>query len=419
MPDESSVKLTNFYEHVKKKHRQEPIEYDNFKKIHIKLPSRMLIIGATGSGKTNAAINIMEQIHAFNRVLLFAKNLTEPLYADLIDKMREAEKDTNESILTVSSKIEDLPPLSSINRKNNTLLIVDDMVTEKHKALAGVVQYWTAGRKENVTSMYLSQSYYAVPKIMRQNSEYIVLTKIRTTRDLNMILSEYRLGVSEKEMSRLYHEATKNGFPDFFLIDLEAGIGDANKDLRFRRNFTSLKANYEGAESKTGEQPASAGSKTGKKGKLFRAPNPQPQGKAPPPAEPPPLEENPSQKQVSEYVKFIHEEMKARPMEVESLLHHIEHEKNLPGNIREELIDEVMHIPEEEPVSMDMSAGKLARKRKTGGSVSRPNKRISRVKRNPPAAYRRLHPAQKKASDEIVRFLERQCGIRAHPYWHA
>lgn len=238
---EHSDRPVNYYEKLEKKYKEEELTYDNYNKVRIKLPFRMCVVGSTGSGKTNAVINLIEKINAFDKILLFAKDIEEPLYAQLIDKLRKAEKDTKLEILTVSTKIEDLPKLSTLNKKNNTLLIVDDMVTEKHKALAGVEEYWSRGRKVHVSSMYLSQAYFKIPQLIRQNSDYVILTKIKTNRDLHMILKEYQLGIDDDEMERLYREATKGGFPNYFLIDMAAGTGDQNEELRFRKNLTPLK----------------------------------------------------------------------------------------------------------------------------------------------------------------------------------
>lgn len=242
--EDSSEKPSNHYERLQKKFREEERTYDNFKKVQIKLPFRMIVIGASGSGKTNAVIDLVEKINAFNKIMLFTKDIEEPLYAQFIDDMRQAEKDTKLEILTVGTKIEDLPKLDTVNKKDNNLLIVDDMVTEKHKALAGVVDYWIRGRKKNVSCIYLSQSYYEIPNLIRKNSNYIILSKISTNRDLHMILKEFQLGVTDEEMERLYLEATKNGFPNYFLIDITANASDKDENFRFRRNFTPLKYNH-------------------------------------------------------------------------------------------------------------------------------------------------------------------------------
>ena len=57
-----------------------------------KWPYRMLIIGPTGSGKTNALLNLIQKDHdaPIDRIYLYAKDLSEPKYQLLIKKRENA-----------------------------------------------------------------------------------------------------------------------------------------------------------------------------------------------------------------------------------------------------------------------------------------------------------------------------------------
>lgn len=230
--------LVNHYDKVPKKFKEDERHYETEKTVQIKLPFRMVITGASGSGKTNALINIIQKINAFDKIMIWAKDTEEPLYASFIDDIRTYEKKHGASILTVSNTIADLPSVDSMNKENNTVLVIDDMVTEKDKALSKVSEYFIRGRKKNVSPIFLTQSYFDVPTIIRKQCSYFIFTKISGERDLNMILKDFRLGISEEQIMKLYNEATKGGFPNFFMIDLQTN----DKDLRFRRNFKGITA---------------------------------------------------------------------------------------------------------------------------------------------------------------------------------
>lgn len=236
MPDDHSIEIENNYESVPKKFKEEERNYENEKKVNIKIPFRMCVTGASGSGKTNAIVEIIKKINAFDKIMIWAKDTEEPLYASFIDKIQTVEKQQGSSILTVSNDIKDLPSVDTINKENNTLLIIDDMVTEKDKMLNRVVEYFIRGRKKGVSSVFLSQSYFDIPTLIRKQCNYFVFTKISGDRDLQMILKDFRLGVTEEEVKKLYEEATKGGFPNFFMIDCQTN----DKALRFRRNFGGL-----------------------------------------------------------------------------------------------------------------------------------------------------------------------------------
>lgn len=238
--DESEVK--NHYKAVPKKFKEEDRHYANEAKVKIKLPFRMCITGTSGSGKTNCLVEIIEQINAFDKIMIWAKDTEEPLYATMIDSVREAEKKTGASILTVSNDINDLPELKTISKENNTLLIIDDMINEKDKMLKRVAEYYTMGRKKYVSPIFLSQSYFKIPKIIRENSNYFIFTKISGDRDLLMILKDFNLGVTEDQLIKLFRSAS-TGFPNFFLIDRQTN----EKDLVFRKNFKGIKAPEETA----------------------------------------------------------------------------------------------------------------------------------------------------------------------------
>jgi hypothetical protein len=413
----SEDKPVNYYEHVQKKFKEEKRTYPNHSKVQIGLPFRMVIVGSSGSGKTNAVLNLVEKINAFDRIILFAKDVTEPLYADFIDRMRKAEKESKKEILIVGTKIEDLPGVDTNSKDNETLLIVDDMVTEKHSALHKVVEYWTRGRKKNVSCIYLSQAYYKVPLLIRQNSDYIVLTKIRTKRDLKTILSEYTLGVDDKELERLYLQATKGGFPNYFLIDLAAGTGDQNANLRFRRNFEPLAAHSETPEGDEGK--AATKGNEGKKSAPIKSHAPIAHRKlkpakevntgdkrerlVPPPPPPPP---DSSLTKIKAWVEKIHEMREDGDIsmeDVENAMQDMDMQTFVKvQDIMEDLDPnfQIVHPDRDEEMGSGFKKKKTKRQKRVGGRLE---------------AYHKKRP---KLSTSTEKELERMLGFRVRPYWH-
>ena len=53
-------------------------------------PYRILIIGGSGSGKTNALLNLINEQYNIDRIYLYAKDLSEPKYEYLIKKRENA-----------------------------------------------------------------------------------------------------------------------------------------------------------------------------------------------------------------------------------------------------------------------------------------------------------------------------------------
>ena len=59
---------------------------------------RILIIGGSGSGKTNALLNLIKEQDDIDKIYLYAKDLSEPKYEFLIEKRENVEiKHLNDS----------------------------------------------------------------------------------------------------------------------------------------------------------------------------------------------------------------------------------------------------------------------------------------------------------------------------------
>ena len=99
-------------------------------------PYRKLIIGHSGSGKTNYLISSTQRDNNIaNKMYLYAKDLEEPKYKYLIDKREKAGINFNNdptAFIEHSNSMDDI--LSDIEeynkkRKRKVLIIFDDMIS--------------------------------------------------------------------------------------------------------------------------------------------------------------------------------------------------------------------------------------------------------------------------------------------------
>jgi hypothetical protein len=128
--------------------------------------------------------------------------------------------------------MEAIPPLDKMDKDVNHLVIFDDLVLAKDQSR--IENYYIRARKLNCSVIYLSQSYYRIPKIIRSNCNYMCILKLSGNREVKMILSEFGLGVSKEELLRLYTEATSEKFQPL-IIDM-----DEEAPKRFRRGLTTI-----------------------------------------------------------------------------------------------------------------------------------------------------------------------------------
>jgi hypothetical protein len=190
-----------------------------------KLPFRMVIVAPSGSGKSNFVLNLLEKFSkgkgTFNSIHLICRSKCEPLYEYLEDRTKKKVK--------ILEGVESIPDINSFDKDLQHLVVFDDLVLEKNQQK--ITEFYIRGRKKGISICYLSQSFYKVPKTIRSNCNYFVILKLSGKRDLNLIMSEFELGIDKDELMEIYEDATSEKF-NVLLIDVEA-----DKQERFRRNF--------------------------------------------------------------------------------------------------------------------------------------------------------------------------------------
>jgi hypothetical protein len=226
--------IINFYELDDVKIFQKAYHNPNFNSHKITIPFRMCIIGASGSGKSNCVLNIVSQFSdTFNHIKLFVKNKDEPLYKYLEQRIPEREQ------LEIFEGLDELNKMNlDKDFKGQTLCIFDDLCLEKNQGQ--IEQLYIRGRKlaEGVSLIYLSQSFYTIPRKIRLQCNYIILRKIPSSRDVNGILKEFSLSVNSKELIKIYESCVNKSITSFLLIDL-----NCDPEQAFRKNFEVLDIN--------------------------------------------------------------------------------------------------------------------------------------------------------------------------------
>lgn len=130
-------------------------------------PLRCLVVGSSGSGKTNLALNIIHNKHnlKFQNIYVFSRSFEQPAYLELQDTLLSARKKMGREVGYVYSSCDDLIPLDMC--KPNSLIIFDDCKSEKQDKIK---EYFTRGRHKHISCIYLSQSYGLVDmQVIRNN----------------------------------------------------------------------------------------------------------------------------------------------------------------------------------------------------------------------------------------------------------
>ena len=155
-----------------------------------------MIIGGSGSGKTNALLNLIKEQDDIDKIYLYAKDLSEPKYEFLIKKREDAgikHFNDTKAFIECSNTMDDVyENIDNYNpsRKRKILIVFDDMIADimsNKKFQAIIKELFIRCRKLNISLLFITQSYFSVPKDVRLNSTHYLIIKIINKKELQNI----------------------------------------------------------------------------------------------------------------------------------------------------------------------------------------------------------------------------------------
>ena len=178
-------------------------------------PYKILIIGGSGSGKTNALLNLINEQNDIDKIYLYARDLNEPKYKILIKKRKDAGikhlNDPNafiECSNTMYDVYENIHDYNS-SRKRKILIVFDDMIADimaNKKFQAIIKELFIRCRKSNISLAFITQTYFSVPKHVRLNSTHDLISKINHKRELQNIAIYHSADIDYQDFIKIYRE---------------------------------------------------------------------------------------------------------------------------------------------------------------------------------------------------------------------
>ena len=123
-----------------------------------------------------------------------------------------------------------------INKKRKILIVFDYLIADmlSNKKLNPIVtELFIRGRKLNISLVFITQSYFAVPKNIRLNSTHYFVMKIPNKRRLPQIAFNKSSDVDFQDFLNLYKKCTEKPY-SFLVIDTTLA---SDNSLRFRKNL--------------------------------------------------------------------------------------------------------------------------------------------------------------------------------------
>ena len=122
------------------------------------------------------------------------------------------------------------------NKKRKILIVFDGMIADmlSNKKLNPIVaELFLREIKLNISLVFITESYFAVPKNIRPNSTHYFVTKIPNKRELQQIAFNHSSDIDFQDFMNLYKKCTAE--PHSFLI-IDTTLASDNS-LHFRKNL--------------------------------------------------------------------------------------------------------------------------------------------------------------------------------------
>lgn len=187
---------------------------------------RCLVVGSSGSGKTNVALSLIEHPNGlrFENLYLYSKSLYQPKYQYLkllLQPLKEiGYYEFNDGDAVVPP--EDIKP--------NSLIIFDDVTSCNQNIIKS---YFCFGRHKNTDCFYLSQTYSAIPKqLLRDNANLLIIFQQDMTNLKHIYDDHVNVDMTFQHFKDLCSFCWNNKYC-FMVIDKDCAIDEG----RYRKGF--------------------------------------------------------------------------------------------------------------------------------------------------------------------------------------
>ena len=88
--------------------------------------------------------------------------------------------------------------------------IADIMINKKFQSI--IKELFIRCRKQNISLVFITQSYFSVPKDVTSNSTHYLIIKINNKRELKNIATNHSADIDYKDFVEIYRECTKEPY---------------------------------------------------------------------------------------------------------------------------------------------------------------------------------------------------------------
>ena len=194
-----------------------------YRQKHFLMPSknfRMLLVGPSGSGKSNLLINFLLKFLVYDKIYIYTKHMDQDCYRKLKRVLQNVEAETGEQILTIDNDPENIISPDDLDPHMQNLVVFDDLVLADKSIQRKMTELFVRGRHANTSCFYLSQMYHKIPRDIRLNSTHLCIFDVCNNREMSLLSTELNTCFSRDEFNKMYCKCTQDAF-DFLYVDRE------------------------------------------------------------------------------------------------------------------------------------------------------------------------------------------------------
>ena len=125
------------------------------------------------------------------------------------------------------------------DKENKILIVFDDMIADMvdNKKLNSIVtELFIRGRKLNISLVFITQSYFKVPKDVRLNTTHFFIMKIPNKRELKQVALNHSSDIDYNDFIKIYKKCIDKPY-SFLVCDNTLPSDDP---LRYRKNLDNI-----------------------------------------------------------------------------------------------------------------------------------------------------------------------------------
>ena len=195
--------------------------------------------------KSKCILEFNKQSTDIDRIYLFAKDPYEAKYQFLINKRESTglkRFGDPKAFIEYSNDMQDVyKDINEYNedKEHKLLKVFDDIIADmiNNKKLNSIVtDLFIRGKKLNISLVFITQSYFKIPKYVRLNSTHVFIMEIPNKRELQQIALNHSSDINITDFANIYRKYTGEPY-SFLVIDT---MLSSNNPLRFRKNLFNI-----------------------------------------------------------------------------------------------------------------------------------------------------------------------------------